>query len=331
MPRRSWPWLLLLLSVASLAVQAAPPVIDHVPPSAEAGKELVLRAVIRAPGGVFGPELLWRTAGAAQWNRIPLRPQAEAWVAVLPAREVTPGTLEYYLQAYEKTTLDEGSWRSALEPQRLQVAPPPSPPVQSPPSAGERTPAPSVPTEPAPRRRGLFLRAEVTAGYLAIAGPVRANTDFNADVDLTSSGAGVGFALAAGAFLREDLVLGASVWNVYGVSPTLSPAPPAQDAKLSLIGLGPQVTYYFASDLSASAMAGLCASYLNAEQAQVHLNSLAGFGARLALGKEWPLGDRIAAGVAGQLTYAYSPGGETGRPDHLSTWMFGAALTVTLR
>ena len=68
--------LTLPLLLLSLAATAAPPEIEHTPPRAEAGKDVVFRASIRASGGVYNPELLWRAAGSSRYRRVPMRAEA---------------------------------------------------------------------------------------------------------------------------------------------------------------------------------------------------------------------------------------------------------------
>ena len=321
--------------LASLGAAAAPPELQHTPPEARAGHELVFRAAIRAPGGVYNPELLWRPAGGQRWRRVPMRAEGDAWVATLPAAELPAAGLDYFLQAYEKTTLDEGSWRSPQDPQHLAVAAsPPQPQVEAPPPVRAPADAPAAASAPPASRRGpLFLRAQLDAGLLLFSGKLLANADFNSDIDLTATGAAAGFGLAVGGFLRHDLALSASFWNAYSATITLSPTPPeSQDAKQSLIALGPQLTWYPGeSDLSISAMAGVCATYLHSDANEVHLNALLGLGARASLNKEWPISESWALGIGGQVSYAFAPGGEAGRPQNLSTFIIGGALTATHR
>jgi len=334
---RLWPALSILLGAFS--VRATPPFIEHSPPTVEPGKEILFRAKISAPGGVYGPELLWRAGGSSRWTRLPMRLEGDVWIVALPAREVPRQTLEYYVEAYEKTTLDEGTWRSRHDPERLEMAQPPGhaepPPSPKPPTGSSDAPGgPRSPTrfpEEAAERTGSFLlRGELGGGFVTFAGHVPASESANQNsVDMTSNG--VAFGVAAGVFLHDNLALAASFWNAYGISPTVSPAPPLQEAKNSLVGLGPQLIYYaLPSDVSVSAMAGLCGQYLNSNSGAIHLNNLRGFGTRVVLSKEWDIAGRWAAGVGGQIAYAIGPS-EAGGSGHLSSWMYGFTVTATHR
>jgi hypothetical protein len=164
-------------------------------------------------------------------------------------------------------------------------------------SAASAQPAPAGEDDRVHRHQGLFLRLDGGLGYL------RSSSMLNGE-DASLTGLALSFGISLGGHVREDL-------SVFGhASISAAPAPTASlgtssggtDSSLELVSIGPGVNYYFMpSNVYVSAVVALTGLFAIAKNKSG--SSEVGLGVRVAVGKEWWVGDRWGIGVAGQFSF----------------------------
>ncbi len=174
--------------------------------------------------------------------------------------------------------------------------------------------------ETANRHLGLFLRPDLGFGYMSTSGG-----------GTTISGAAGFFGFAIGGAVTENVILGAHIYDGLVVNPNVTLSSGASgstsNTTLTMLGIGPELTYYFMpSNLYLSAT--LAVTKLSLTVNNITGNSNAGWGGRLALGKEWWAGDHWGLGVVGHFSYA-SNGDQGTNAQTLSTWGLGLAFSAT--
>jgi hypothetical protein len=144
---------------------------------------------------------------------------------------------------------------------------------------------------------GLFLRLDGGGGYLKSA------TTFNGSNGSLSGPAG-SFGFSLGGNVIEDLSifghLGISI--VANPSNTLPGAAATSDSTLNFVSVGPGVNYYFTPYnfyVSGMVLVTRLTTTVNGTSGSTN----AGFGAKVAIGKEWWVADHWGIGVAGQFTF----------------------------
>ncbi len=174
------------------------------------------------------------------------------------------------------------------------------------------------------RHLGLFFRPDLGFGYMASKEPT-GNPSLG---DATISGPAVVFGVAVGGAVAENVILAGHLYGSTVPSPKVSFSTGApggtSSATLSMVGVGPELTYYFMpSNVYISGT--LAVTRMTATQNNVSASSDAGFGLKAAIGKEWWVGDRWGLGVAGAFNYnSNNDNGPT-----MSTWGLGFALSLT--
>lgn len=161
------------------------------------------------------------------------------------------------------------------------------------------------------RHRGLFLRLDGGVGYL------RSSSTLDG-LDASLSGPAISLGFSLGGHVREDLsVFGhASLSAAPGPSASLGTSSGATDGWLNLLSIGPGMNYYFMpSNVYVSAVVALTGLLAGAYGRSG--SSEVGVGARLAVGKEWWVGDRWGIGVAGQFSFGSNQ--DQGSPAHWKT------------
>lgn len=169
-------------------VDTAPPVIEHTPPiSCAVDVACVIEAQITDPSGVFDPTLLFRTAGAATFERAPMQTVAgtpSLFRATVPAALLAAGAVEYLIEAFD--IQGNGPARAGSDATPLRVA-------SAPPIAKTTLPA-SEPTPPVTTAAGDGATATDSTGLV---------------VGLVAGGAAVAL-----------LVGGGIVWAVWSARPS---------------------------------------------------------------------------------------------------------------
>jgi len=195
-----------------------------------------------------------------------------------------------------------------------QGAPPP-PPYGQPPPPPQQQPQWS-PYRPygmrfhdptAFRHLGLFLRFDLGLGYMNSYRPQ------NAPSSATNFDTSEGFALAPGfsigGAIAENLILAGQFWGSFVPDPTLSMGgisiPAGGGFSHALYALGPNLTWYFMPEnvyLSVTPSV----TWVNFSDPFISLTTSAGFGGRIAAGKEWWVGPHVGLGLNGWFGFSFN-------------------------
>ena len=171
------------------------------------------------------------------------------------------------------------------------------------------------------RHRGLFLRLEAGGGYLRSSATVDGLA-----ASISGPAGSVGISLG-GNFQENWSVFGHLSWSA-APSPTVSLADSSGTQSLSsFLSWGPGVNYYFMpSNVYASAMVLLTGLFATSRSGDSGSSEI-GLGFKLAVGKEWWVGDRWGLGVAGQFSFGSNQ--DQGSPSHWKTISPALAFSAT--
>jgi hypothetical protein len=166
----------------------------------------------------------------------------------------------------------------------------------------QATSAPPSPPVPAPagmlldstvhRHLGFALRLDAGIGYMGLLAPSGGSSEGSA-----SGGMGI----VIGGAVAEDLILGGDLWGT-GMLGRMGMMQNGGTG-YGLGGVGLNVTYYIMPAnvyLSASPSVTFQSSMVRFG-GSTQVSSVAGFGAKLSVGKEWWVGDHWGIGLAGQF------------------------------
>ena len=155
----------------------------------------------------------------------------------------------------------------------------------------------SPPVEPAPltdptahRHLGFYFHVDLGGGYLSTSASQSGST-------ASAKGASALLSVAAGGAVAEDWILAGEIWGAAAPSPS---GVTSSDATIALSGFGLNVTHYF---MPANVFLTLTpsATVLSVDNGSGTAGrTQIGFGGRLAIGKEWWVGDHWGLGVAAQ-------------------------------
>jgi hypothetical protein len=148
------------------------------------------------------------------------------------------------------------------------------------------------------RHLGFFLRLDTGPGGLR-------SSASSGGVDASISGFAWPFGLAVGYALGENFIVGGELWGISVPSPKHSvgsQSATANDLTATLMGFGLHVTYYV---MPANIYVSLTPSVVQLSESSSSGEPVSetrmGYGAKLALGKEWWVGTHWALGIAGQF------------------------------
>lgn len=188
-------------------------------------------------------------------------------------------------------------------------------------------PAPPPPPAPMPyygtahRHLGFALRLDAGPGYTSTSASA---------IDATMKGGSFNFGLVVGGAVSEDFILGGDIWGTTVFSPTFTQAGTSfsgTNASFSLTGFGLNLTYYF---MPANVYVSVSPSLTTVSLTEGGMSGSTdtGFGMKLAVGKEWWVGDHWGIGVAGQFFFASNKDKGT-NPPTWSTTAGGVAFSAT--
>jgi hypothetical protein len=183
-----------------------------------------------------------------------------------------------------------------------QVAQAPAPPP----------PAPPLFDSTVHRHLGFFLRLDLGLGYM--------NSSATAGgVDQSARGGAGAFSVAVGGAIAEDLILAGHLWDSAAVSPTIQiggqSTSTGSGVSVSLGGVGPSLSYYLMpANVYLAVTPSLTWLALTVNGTRYETN--AGFGGRVAVGKEWWVGDHWGLGLEGQFSFGIN--GDQGQ--NAPTW-----------
>jgi opacity protein-like surface antigen len=189
---------------------------------------------------------------------------------------------------------------------------PPSPPRDSDITSSQPPPPPPPGYYPEPprsappyrrseqeRHRGVFLRLDVGVGYMG-------SSYSQNGADFTVAGAAIATSFAIGGSVARNQALAFHFWVMATGNPKVTvngtDAGTLNNTTTSLIGLGPEYNIYTPSNWYFSITPSLTRLHTDNSDDGSSGDTNWGFGARLAVGKEWWLGDRWGLGLAAQFT-----------------------------
>lgn len=253
---------------------------------------------------------------------------------------------ERSVNGFRKVRLPNGNV-GYIEERALTLAAPPLAPTPPPPPGFAPPPPPSfAPPRPPPppppyyypprryqdptafRHVGFFLRLHAGLGYLGSSTSASA-TGFN--FDSTHGGAGdVG--LAIGGALAENSLLSAHFWGTSAPGPTVTSGGTAffdtRDFTVSLFGVGPSFDHYFMPhNVYVSVTPSV--TWLRFSDVFNTFDTAAGFGTRIALGKEWWVAPHWGLGLAGWFAFSVNRETSSAGP-YWRTWAGGLGFSTTL-
>lgn len=178
-----------------------------------------------------------------------------------------------------------------------------------------------APESAAFRHVGMHLRVDTGLGRLSYSERVSSGVAKMSGLS-GSLGASLG-----GAVVENLIVSGrAFLLTTRDQESTISGQTTNTDIHLGLVGVGPEITYYF-MPINVHVSAALAMTYLRGESHGVKASSEVGLGTQVTIGKSWWMNDQWGLGVAGQLTYSSNrDGGPT-----ISIWNTGLVFSVTRR
>jgi hypothetical protein len=154
-----------------------------------------------------------------------------------------------------------------------------------------------LPRSTAHRHLGLFVRVDAGGGYFGT------STSSPPTTNVSATGIGVPFGVAAGWAVVENFILAGDFWASVAPSPTITAYGEASANPRSLLvfgGLGLNLTYYF---MPANIYVSVTPSavLVNISESSILSSSKVGFGAKLAVGIEFWTADHWGVGAAAQL------------------------------
>jgi len=179
-------------------------------------------------------------------------------------------------------------------------------------------PAPAAPVDPTVHRHlGFFFHLDVGGGYFT-------TSTSQSGVSLSASGAAMLLSLAVGGAVGEDWILAGELWGTAAPSPGGSIA---SGATIGLSGVGLNVTHYFMPlNLFLSLTPSATVVSIDTGNGGTAGRTELGFGAKVALGKEWWVGDHWGLGVALQASFGINKDQGTAPP----TWTsFGGGVVFS--
>jgi hypothetical protein len=212
----------------------------------------------------------------------------------------------------------------------LVVAQPYDPPTRGAPMNGsDAPPQPGMMRDPTIRRHfGFFFRPELGFGYAH-------SSASSGGGDLTVKGGGGSFALAVGGAVLENFIVGAQVWDVVSMSPTVeasngstsASAGTSSDASSGVVGYGLLLNWYLPNNVYLA----LTPSFTRLAASDGDSNSVSewGFGARAALGKEWWVSNHWGIGAAGGIALSSNKDSPDAGAPSWTTLAFSVSLSAT--
>jgi hypothetical protein len=182
---------------------------------------------------------------------------------------------------------------------------------------GQTGPEPRSGYDPTYRRHfGFYIRPDLGFGYMAAN---QATTTYSGVAGL----AGV----AIGGAVSENEILAVHIFDAVVQNPNLSYGGSLQDSTMVLAGIGPQYTHYFTpSNMYLSLTAAVTRVSLDRPFGPPGATN-AGFGTRVALGKEWWVGNHWGLGIVGHFSYSFN--GDSNSTYTLTAYAVGVAFSAT--
>jgi len=166
------------------------------------------------------------------------------------------------------------------------------------------------------RHLGFYIRPDLGFGYMAAN---QATTTYSGFAGL----AGV----AIGGAVRENSILAVHVFDAVVQNPSLSYGGSLQDSTMVLWGIGPQYTYYSQpTNIYVSTTVALTTVSVERPFGPRGATDV-GLGTRVALGKEWWVGNHWGLGLVGHFSYSFNS--DSGSTYTLTAYAVGLAFSAT--
>jgi hypothetical protein len=173
------------------------------------------------------------------------------------------------------------------------------------------------------RHKGFFLRLDGEGGYIS-------SSANQSGTSASIQGGGGGIGVGIGGALSENVILFFHVYDAIAINPQItigSQTASTQNTSAGTFGYGVGLSYYFMPAnlyLSATLAVTVLAFSSNGRDSSTN----PGPGGRIAIGKEWWVGDHWGIGVAGQLSFASNQDKGT-NPPTWTTWAPTIAFSAT--
>ena len=173
------------------------------------------------------------------------------------------------------------------------------------------------------RHRGFFLRPDLGLGYLSLSEPT--GTSYGT---LQVSGLAGSAGLSLGGAVASNVILAAHLYDAVAVKPgvSFSSGPSGtSSATLTGFGFGPELDFYLMpANVYLGFTVGVTTLSVSVDGASV--SASAGPGAKVAIGKEWFVGDTWGLGAAVGISYASN---KDTNGQGIGTWVFTVAFSAT--
>jgi hypothetical protein len=167
------------------------------------------------------------------------------------------------------------------------------------------------------RHLGFYLHLDIGVGYLGTSASQSAGGS-------SLSGAALPLSIAIGGAVAEDWILAGELWGAAGPSPS-----GWEWGSTVLSGAGLNVTHYFMpANVFVSVTPSFTALLINNGQGFVE-RTKTGFGGKLAIGKEWWVGDHWGLGVAAEGFFAANKSNGSSATGTWTTYGGGLVFSAT--
>lgn len=146
------------------------------------------------------------------------------------------------------------------------------------------------------------------------------------EVPATLSGFATLAGVAIGGAANENSILAIHVFEGLVLNPDISYGGSLRDTELMPWGIGPQYTRYFMPANVYLSVTGSVTRLVVRNEGNSTGTSSFGLGTRVALGKEWWVGNHWGLGLVGHVSFSVNPDSSNNTS---TTWAFGAGLSAT--
>ena len=153
------------------------------------------------------------------------------------------------------------------------------------------------------RHLGFFLRLDGGVGFMGTSAYIEG-------LAASVSGVSIPLGVTVGGAVAENLILAGEAWYILAPTPVFDLGgrnETASDSGVSLLGAGPNLTYYFMPD-NVYVSVTLAIVHRALRASGTYEASRVGFGAKIAVGEEWWVSDHWGIGVAAQFFLGLNQG-----------------------
>ena len=170
---------------------------------------------------------------------------------------------------------------------------------------------------------GFFFRPELGVAYLKSSASQQGN-------DFAVYGGAADLSVAVGGAVAENLILAAHLYSTAASNPDVEVnglKGSTSDTTNGLVGLGPQLTYYF-MPVNLYLSGTLALTRVVSKSNGVEGKTDFGLGARFAVGKEWWVSDNWGLGLSAHVGLSSNKDQGAGAPT-VGSWTSGVSFSAT--